>query len=98
SGRQLWQSLPQEQRTKVQAAAMDMSAGFAAATREEAPQAAIVHDKFHVSSMLNEAVDKVRRREHRQLQQEGDERLTGSKQLWLYHPANLSDQRFADFQ
>jgi transposase len=98
SGRQLWQSLPQEQRTKVQAAAMDMSAGFAAATREEAPQAAIVHDKFHVSSMLNEAVDKVRRREHHQLKKEGDERLTGSKQLWLYHPANLSDQRFEDFQ
>ena len=98
SGRQLWQSLPQEQRQKVEAAAMDMSAGFAAATREEAPQAAIVHDKFHVSSLLNEAVDKVRRREHHQLRKEGDERLTGSKQLWLYHPANLSDQRFEDFQ
>jgi transposase len=98
SGCRLWQSLPLAQRQKVEAAAMDMSAGFAAATRQEAPQAAIVHDKFHVSSMLNEAVDKVRRREHHQLQKEGDERLTGSKQLWLYHPANLSDQRFADFQ
>jgi len=98
SGCQLWQALPAEQREQVQAAAMDMSAGFAAATREEAPQAAIVHDKFHVSHMLNEAVDQVRRREHRQLKNEGDERLTGSKQLWLYNPENLSDQRFADFQ
>ena len=98
SGCKLWQSVPQEQRAKVEAAAMDMSAGFAAATRREAPQAAIVHDKFHVSKMLNEAVDKVRRREHHQLRKEGDERLTGSKQLWLYNPANLSDQRFEDFQ
>jgi transposase len=98
SGCRLWQSLPQEQRQQVEAAAMDMSAGFAAATRQEAPQAAIVHDKFHVSALLNEAVDKVRRGEHRQMQKEDDERLTGSKQLWLYHPANLSDQRFADFQ
>jgi transposase len=98
SGRQLWQSLALEQRQKVEAAAMDMSAGFAAATCQEAPQAAIVHDKFHVSKMLNEAVDKVRRREHQQLKKEGDERLTGSKQLWLYHPANLSDQRFEAFQ
>lgn len=98
SGCQLWQALPEEQREKVQAAAMDMSAGFAAATRQEAPQAAIVHDKFHVSQMLNEAVDQVRRREHRQLQKEGDERLTGSKQLWLYNPENLSDQRYADFE
>jgi transposase len=98
SGRQLWQSLPPEQRAQVEAVAMDMSAGFAAATRAEAPQAAIVHDKFHVSSLLNKAVDQVRRREHHQLKKEGDERLTGSKQLWLYHPGNLSDQRFAAFQ
>jgi transposase len=33
SGGQLWQALPAEQREQVQAAAMDMSAGFAAATR-----------------------------------------------------------------
>jgi transposase len=98
SGCQLWQALPEEQRQQVQAAAMDMSAGFAAATRQEAPQAAIVHDKFHVSQMLNEAVDKVRRREHNQLKKEGDDRLTGSKQLWLYNPANLNDQRYADFE
>jgi len=98
SGCKLWQSVPQEQRARVEAAAMDMSAGFAAATKEQAPQVAIVHDQFHVSKMLNEAVDKVRRREHHLLRKEGDERLTGSKQLWLYNPANLSDQRFEDFQ
>ena len=98
SGRALWQTLPAEQRAAIEAAAMDMSAGFAAATRLEAPQAAIVHDKFHVSQLLNEAVDRVRRGEHRQLKQAGDERLTGSKQLWLYHPGNLTDSRFAAFQ
>jgi transposase len=98
SGAALWQSLPAEQRAQVEAAAMDMSAGFAAATRQEAPQAAIVHDKFHVCALLNEAVDQVRRREHGQLKKAGDERLTGSRQLWLYHPANLEDARFASFQ
>jgi len=98
SGRQLWQALPTEQREKVQAAAMDMSAGFAAATRLEAPQAAIVHDKFHVSAMLNDGVNKVRRQEHHQLKKQGDQRLTGSRQLWLYNPENLSDQRFEDFK
>ena len=97
SGCALWQSLPPAQRVQVQAAAMDMSAGFAAATRQEAPHAAIVHDKFHVSVLLNDAVDKVRRREHRLLQQEGDDRLCGSRQLWLYHPGNLNDVRFAAF-
>ena len=71
SGRRLWQALGREQRGKVKAAAMDMSAGFAAATRLEAPQAVIVYDKFHVSSLLNKAEDLVRRQEHRALSKEG---------------------------
>ena len=45
SGQRLWQSIPAAQREKVQAAAMDMSAGFAAATRLEAPGAEIVYDQ-----------------------------------------------------
>ena len=93
SGRRLWQSVPQEQREKVQAAAMDMSAGFAAATRIEAPGAEIVYDKYHVSAKLNEAVNAVRKKEHRELSEQGDERLKGSRQLWLYDPVNLDDAR-----
>jgi transposase len=98
SGCELWKTLPIEQREKVEAAAMDMSAGFAAATRKEAPNAAIVHDKFHVSKMLNEAVDHVRRREHHQIKKQGDDRLSGSRQLWLYNPENLEDHRFEKFK
>jgi transposase len=49
SGCALWQSLPQAQRQSIEAAAMDMSAGFAAATAQEAPQVVIVHDKFRVA-------------------------------------------------
>lgn len=94
----LWQALPPEQRDGVEAAAMDMSAGFAAATREQAPRADIVHDKFHVSKMFKEAVDLVRRGEHRGLCQQGDRRLAGSRQLWLYNPENLADRRMEDFQ
>lgn len=37
-----------------------MGANFVAATRAAAPQAAIVHDRFHVSQHLNDAVDKTR--------------------------------------
>ena len=80
---QLLETLPAEQRKAVQAAAMDMGANFAAATRITCPQAAIVHDRFHVSMHLNEAVDKVRREEHRRLLARGDDSLTGTKFLWL---------------
>lgn len=97
SGQRLWQSIPSAQREQVEAAAMDMSAGFAAATRLEAPWAQIVYDKYHVSAKLNEAVNAVRKQEHRQLSGEGDERLKGSRQLWLYDPLNLEDERAEQF-
>ena len=57
----LLETLPLEQRKAVVAAAMDMGASFAAATRIACPEAAIVHDRFHVSKHLNEGVDKAPR-------------------------------------
>ena len=46
---------------------------------------------------LSQAVDKVRRQEHRVLIEQGDERLTGSKYLWLQNPGNLSIERWDRF-
>ena len=89
----LWNSLPIEQREQVQAVSTDMWQPFVASTHEHAPQAEIVHDKFHVSKHLNEAVDQVRRRENKALRATGDDRLVGSKQLWLFAPKNLSKER-----
>ena len=80
----LWEALPAEQRAKVEAAAMDMGANFVAATHQAAPQAAIVHDRFHVSQHLNDAVDKTRREEARRLEEKGDETLKQTRWLWLH--------------
>ena len=93
----LWESLPSEQRGKVEAAAMDMGANFAAATRIAAPQASIVHDRFHVSKHLNEAVDQTRRQEAAKLAEKGDETLKKTRYLWLHgtvpekHQTSFSD-------
>ena len=84
AGEALWQVLPDAQRKKVQAAAMDMSGSYVAATRAQAPQAAIVHDKFHVAKLLSEAVDQTRRAEHASLQAKGDDTLSGTRYLWLH--------------
>ncbi len=48
---------------------MDMSPAFVRAAKETIPLAEnkIVHDRFHIMKMANEAVDKIRRQEHRQL-------------------------------
>ena len=89
----LWKALPEVQRQKVRGAAMDMWQPFITSTRAQAPAAEIVHDKFHVSKHLNEAVDQVRRQENKILRAAGDDRLVGSKQLWLYNPKNLPNQR-----
>jgi transposase len=84
AGEKLWDALPEAQRQKVEAAAMDMSAAYKAATQAKAPQCQIVHDKFHVSKMLNEAVDKTRREEARRLEEKGDATLKGTRYLWLH--------------
>jgi len=93
SAKELLKSLPEPVREKIEAAAMDMSASYEAATRAVLPKAAIVHDRFHVSKLLGEAVDKVRRGEHRELMQAGDKRLLGTRYIWLYHPDELDTDR-----
>jgi transposase len=61
------------------------------------PETDEVHDKFHVSKYLNEAVDKVRRQEHKELLAQSGETLTGSRQLWLYNPQNHSAEQASEF-
>jgi transposase len=93
----LWDTLSEEQRAEVEAVAIDMWEPFMNATQAKVPEAERVHDKFHVSGHLNEAVDQVRRAEHKQLLAAGDETLKGSRQLWLYNPMNFSAEQAASF-
>ena len=93
----LWQNMDNLQRKLIQAVAMDMWSPFMEATRSACPDAAIVHDRFHVSKYLGEALDKVRRQEHIQLSKEGDDSLKGTRQLWLYAMENLPKDRSNEF-
>ncbi len=95
---QLWETLPQEQISQIEAVAIDMSQAYENSVRNKAPQAAIVYDKFHISKHLNEAVDQVRRQEQKVLKEAGDRRLTGTKQLWLYNPMNLRESQRDEFE
>ena len=71
---------------------------FAISAEQQVPEAEIVHDRFHISKHPNEEVDKVREQEHKALRKEGDETLTGTKQLWLYNPENLSEVKWLAFE
>ena len=79
----LLETLSPAQRASVKAVAMDMWPAFMSATHASLPQADIVHDRFHVSKYLGDAVDTVRKQEHRSLMQAGNSPLTGSKWVWL---------------
>ena len=79
---------------------MDMSAAFVKSAKVNIPLAEekIVHDRFHVMKLATEAVDKVRRGEHRQLSAEGDHRLSRSRYLWLTGQENLTDAQRERFE
>jgi transposase len=93
----LLQSLEESQRHGVKSISMDMWKPFAIAASKHLPQADIVHDRFHISKYLNEAVDMVRRQESRQLHQAGDRTLIGSKFTWLRNPENMSESQRISF-
>lgn len=86
-----------EARQQIAAVAVAMWKPFMKATRTNAPRADLVHDKFHVSVDLNEAVDQARRPEPKKLMAAGDETINGSRQLWLYNPMNFSAEQAASF-
>jgi transposase len=88
----LWETIPKPQRDELKAVAMDMWPAFMSSTKAACPNAKIVHDKFHVSKYLGEAVDKVRRQENKRLEEQGDQRLKGTRQLWLYRREKLSEE------
>ena len=94
---QLWDTLSEEQKQGVEAVAVDMWEPFIRTIQTQVPEADIVHDKFHVSKYLGEAVDKVRRQEHKELLAQGDETLMGTRRLWLYNPQNFSPEQAEEF-
>jgi len=93
----LWDTLSPEQKQGVEAVAVDMWEPFIQTIQTQVPDADIVHDKFHVSKYLGEAVDEVRRQEHKELLAQGDETLKGTRQLWLYNPQNFSPEQAEEF-
>lgn len=89
-----------EELAGIEAVAMDIWDPYVAATRAFVPAAAekIVFDRFHVVRLVTHAVDLVRRHEHKQLSKEGDERLAGTKHLWLANEENIPASRRAEFK
>jgi len=80
---------------EVEAFAMDMWEPYAQTLRRYVDDidTKIVFDRFHIVKHMNEAVDLVRRQENKALRADGDDRLVGTKYLWLYGEENLPTDR-----
>ena len=94
----LLQTLTESQRESIKSVSLDMWQAFATAVKKCLPKADIVHDRFHISKYLNDAVDKVRRHESAQLYKIGDKTLVGSRFCWLRNPENMKDTQRAKFE
>lgn len=88
-----------EQRSAIEAVAMDMWEPYEISVHTHVPNAAekIVFDRYHIMQHVSRAVDTVRKQEHRKLRASGDETLAGSKYLWLYSYENLPEKHHERF-
>jgi transposase len=101
AGEMLLATLPDEVLMAVEAVCIDMSGSYQAAVESQLPGVAIVHDRFHISQHLNDAVAAVHREENARLQKLGDERLKGTQRLFGFDPDHFNDDqalRFAELK
>ena len=79
---------------KVKEASIDMSEAFIKGVEEFLPKASVTFDKFHVTKLVSEALDKIRKEEQKESSEHYDQ-LKKSKYALLGNPNNLSDLNLA---
>jgi len=95
-----YEQFTEEELAKVKGIAMDMWDPYIAATKAHVPdaEAKIVFDRYHATRFVTQAVDKVRRIEHKMLAALDDFRLKGTRYLWLWNQENLPEWRREEFE
>ena len=79
---------------KIKAVAMDMSAAYIGAVRDNLPEAQIVFDHFHLIKLMNEKLSDLRREMYREaVDKLHKDVLKGTRWLLLKNPENLDPQR-----
>ena len=72
----------------VEIFSMDMSKSYQAGRAKYFPKSKVVFDRFHIKKLLNELLDKVRRREIKT-----NNKLINTKYLWLKNEENLTENQ-----
>jgi len=83
--------LLRKSKAKVEAVAMDMSAGYWAAVLEHRPRAAVVFDRFHIAKLMNPRVDERRRQMVPEAEGIRKQRIKGTRYLRLTRAEPLEE-------
>ena len=83
---------------RLRAIGIDMSVAYTSAIKMHLPQVLIVFDRFHVSKLLNEMIDKVRRVEYAKCQDNGMQVLKGQRFLLLRNFKDLDNKQKSSLQ
>ena len=88
--------IPEELRETVREVCTDLYEGFANAVKEALPQASVVADRFHISKLMRNAVDTLRKSEmgilKHSLEPEFYEAFKGVLWVWRRNPEDLTDE------
>jgi transposase len=87
---EFYRFLGENKAKRIRLAVMDMWKAFRNSTARNAPQAAILFDKFHIVRHLGEALDKVRKSEYHRLSGRDRRYIKGQKYTLLSHRENLT--------
>lgn len=72
---------------------MDMWPAYIKAVKQPLPNAKSAFDRFHIAKHLGDAVNAVRKDEHRELLSKGDATLAKTKFVWLQKPNRMKRGR-----
>jgi transposase len=95
-----YESLSPEELAAIEAIAMDMCPPYLNSTLNHVPNAEskIAFDRYHVSQLLNSAVNTVRKQENRELAAKGWDVPKNTKYVWTQNPENMPPQRRRQFK
>ena len=82
---------------EIEIVSMDMSAAFFSSVSDNAPDAVIVFDHFHVVKLMNDALDKVRRDAYRNIEDEDVRKaIKGTRWMLLSNSEDLKGREKLD--
>jgi transposase len=91
--------IPDSTKHGMKLIAMDVWKAYISGAQKHIPNADLAHDKFDISQYLNDAVNKVRNAEYKNLlKREEESLLTNYRQLFLFNVENLNDNEYLDFK